>query len=313
MNIEAVINELKHGPQLFSQIKSFSERPGIYAFFYVGKDSGANKFPIETDTLIYIGKTESSQKSRDANTHFKSGKTGSSTVRKSLGAILAIDLDLKPIPRNDTDYKKGRKSHFKFDETSEERLTQWMMQNIAMTYYEFDGEKDELDSLETNIIQSLIPPLNIDHKNPENPYATDIKRLRKNCASIANESKLLLTVSPSIQSKTYKIMSTKKHSGLYGNFWAAKVPLIAQKLKTGSFSDPITIKKEDFNKHGNRKDYAFNIQFKGTTVENSLRSSAVARDLRDVLLCDEGIKSLLVGKRIKIKMGKDYLLWVSKN
>lgn len=81
--------------------------------------------------------------------------------------------------------KAGRFSHFKFDEPSEKIITNWMKNNFALSFYEYPESKKLIDKLETEIIKQLKPILNIDHKNPENPYKDKIKQLRKNCASIA--------------------------------------------------------------------------------------------------------------------------------
>ena len=172
----------------YNRIQSFSSEPGIYAIFFIG-----DTFPIYHDEvskhqLIYIGKTESSQASRDEKTHFADGKTGSSTLRKSLGALLRESKQLNPIPRNDTDYSKKKYSHYKFDEISESVLTKWMRDNLAISFFEFKKGAKELDDLETKIIKELVPLLNIDSKNPENIYKDEIKALRKECANLAMKS-----------------------------------------------------------------------------------------------------------------------------
>ncbi len=87
MTTNEIIRLLKERETNFLKTKAFSQLPGIYAFFYIG-----NGFPLFEECvykhkIIYIGKTESSQEKRDAKTHFTTGKTGSSTVRKSIGSI----------------------------------------------------------------------------------------------------------------------------------------------------------------------------------------------------------------------------------
>ena len=183
-----IISILKEKEEDFLNIKSFSSKPGIYAIFYIGKDFPILGDEVKKHQIIYIGKTEKSQDSRDAKTHFSSGKTGSSTVRKSIGSILCGFHNLKPIPRNDKDYEKGRNSHFMFDEPSEEIITKWMQSNLALSFYDYSKSHIEIDSLETEIIHGLIPVLNIDYKNPKNPYKKKIKSFRKICALAAMES-----------------------------------------------------------------------------------------------------------------------------
>lgn len=140
---------------------------------------------VNKHQIIYIGKTESSREKRDAKTHFASGKTGSSTVRKSVGSLLCVQEVLTPIPRNNSDYKKGRYSHFKFDNESEDIITNWMKENLALSFYEYPESRELIDELETEIIGELKPVLNIDHKNRHNPYKRQIKELRANCAITA--------------------------------------------------------------------------------------------------------------------------------
>jgi len=99
MTTKEIIELLKEKETDFLKTKSFSKFPGIYAFFYIGNDFPLLGNSVSKHQIIYIGKTESSQEKRDAKTHFTSGKTGSSTVRKSIGSILCAQENLKPIPR----------------------------------------------------------------------------------------------------------------------------------------------------------------------------------------------------------------------
>lgn len=185
MTTKEIIDLLKERETAFLNTESFSKFRGIYAFFFIGNDFPLFGNLIKQNQIIYIGKTESSQEKRDAKIHFTTGKTGSSTVRKSIGSLLCSQEDLKPIHRNDSDYGKGRFSHFKFDLKSEEIITEWMKNNLALSFYEFPQNKQLIDELETEIIRETIPILNIDYKNPDNPYTIQLKQLRKNCAIIA--------------------------------------------------------------------------------------------------------------------------------
>ncbi|MGW3547006.1 GIY-YIG nuclease family protein [Janibacter hoylei] len=55
---------------------------------------------VNVDAPLYIGKAERSLVSRDLQTHFTSGKTGQSSLRRSLAALLRVELDLTAQPRN---------------------------------------------------------------------------------------------------------------------------------------------------------------------------------------------------------------------
>jgi hypothetical protein len=88
MNSQDVIQLLRKSEIPYLKTTIFSQLPGIYALFYIGDNFPFVGCNVSTHQIIYIGKTESSQEKRDAKTHFTSGKTGSSTVRKSIGSIL---------------------------------------------------------------------------------------------------------------------------------------------------------------------------------------------------------------------------------
>jgi hypothetical protein len=210
MTTEEIIELLKERETDFLKTNTFSQLPGIYAFFYIGNDFPLLGDSVSKHQIIYIGKTESSQEKRDSKTHFTTGKTGSSTVRKSIGSILCVQKNLMPIPRNDSDYAKRRFSHFKFDNPSEIKITDWMKKNMALSFYEYPESKEKIDKLETEIIKQLKPILNIDHKNPEN--LNQIKKLRKNCASIAIKNSDFTNQNPE-KKKTNKTEITKKPFG----------------------------------------------------------------------------------------------------
>lgn len=313
MNLHEIIAQLKDSPKLYSEMEQFSDAPGIYAFFY--EVNGSTKsFPFEAGQLIYIGKTESSQKKRDANTHFKSGKTGSSTFRKSIGVILMHELKLKPIPRNDSDFEKGRLSMFKFDEVSEERLTAWMRENISMSFFKFEGSKDDLDRLETSIINELIPPLNIS-KNSRNPFKNDLQKLRKNASNLAHsvpENKEIKRKPVRVNNTKNKLNTGTKKMGKYSNYWESQLSAIREKLKISSQPQQIRLSKTTFDQLGNRKKYSFNIQFTGVKVTNNIGGSAVARDLVKVMKDDSEIRKLLMGGNYKINMDNDFILHIQR-
>jgi len=115
MSEDKIILEALNGAiEPFKEIESFSEKPGIYGVYFMG-----SHFPIKEiynilrePKLLYIGKTEESQLKRDAQTHFYSDKTGNSTLRRSIGALLRENLSLVPVPRSEKNVIKGRHSFF---------------------------------------------------------------------------------------------------------------------------------------------------------------------------------------------------------
>jgi hypothetical protein len=182
--LNKIITDLRIELTPFSEIHEFSSNPGIYAVGFTG-----DHFPFPTGEdivkkgdIIYIGKTEKSQRSRDAQTHFKSGRTGSSTLRRSLGAILREELNLKPIPRS---YSETRMRDYKFIEESEIKLTEWMIDNLSLSYHAvFEGDR-MLKYIEKTVIEQLSPILNIQGNLSLNPYAGILQELRKKCRTIA--------------------------------------------------------------------------------------------------------------------------------
>ena len=185
MTIRNILEQLEVGQTKFSSIRFFSAKPGIYAIYFIGYNfPGCER--ISQNQLIYIGKTESSHEKRNAKTHFSSGKTGSSTLRKSIGSLLKTELNLNPIPRNNIDFLKRRYSHFTFDDISEKKITEWMSNNLALAFFEFSAPKEKLNALESVLINELCPILNIVN-NKENSFRHELQERRKLCADSAHK------------------------------------------------------------------------------------------------------------------------------
>lgn len=313
MTTKEIIALLRKGETDFLKIKYFSKFSGIYAIFFIGDDFPLLNDSISKHQIIYIGKTESSQEKRDAKTHFTSGKTGGSTVRKSIGSLLCVQESLKPIPRNDTDYQKGRYSHFKFETDSEEKITNWMKNNLALSFYECPKNKEFIDKLETEIIKELIPILNIDYKNPENQYKYQIKQLRKNCALIAaNNSDKNNLINLTSEKTPIQTKSNTSTPGKYTDLWTKHRTAITEKLKNADNKQSIQLNSKDFNNVGNRSNYSFNLEYKNGIVNNNISGSAVARDLAKVLENSTEIKEILKGEHFKIRLDKEFYLWIEK-
>lgn len=311
MEINKILQHFRDSRLKYNAVTEFSNKPGIYAIFYNGKYLPHIEKAIKNDEIIYIGKTESSQLKRNANTHFASGKTGSSTVRKSIGAILKKKLSLIPIPRNDSDYAKGRKSHFKFDDEGELSLTEWMKTNLSISYYEYPKPRNEIESLEYHLINSEVPILNID-KNPRNSYLNVIKQLRRDCANHAHLSHGNKTISK----KRSRIMSTYYRSpgaqGKYGNLWKKIIPQIVEKLKQKIGVTSIDFNRSAFLLAGNRKNYSFNLVMLEGEVGNNIGGSAVARDLAAVLINSSEVMEFLRVSNYKFNMDKGFNLTITK-
>lgn len=313
-----IITSLKNNSCPYKQIRKFSDKPGIYALFFTGKNFPMAGYHPQNDEIIYIGKTENSQASRDEKTHFTSGKTGSSTIRRSLGALLKDELSLVPIPRNDKDFDAGRKSFFKFDGPSEDKLTKWMKDNLGLSFHEYNQPPSEIDRLETELIAEAKPLLNIDSKNPDNPYAQFIKAARKACADEANQAMVKRAAyqmpnnNQILPFKT-KIMSAGKTAHKYEDIFKNALLQIENAIdESVKQKQSIQLSKEDFKHVGKRDSYSFNLEFLNGVVANDIGGSAVARDLARILVQSETINTILKDMHVKFRMDKGFILWISK-
>jgi hypothetical protein len=185
MTIESIqiIESLRFGLKSFNEMDSFNEQSAIYAIAFNG-----NAFPvhfgidkINKGDIIYIGKTESGLKKRIVKTHFKDGKTGSSTLRRSLGAILIDNLSLEAISRSSAEAKFR---DYKFINKSEKILTEWMINNLSVSFIPYNRGKRLLRKMESEIIYLLSPILNIS-RNSNNSNRLILKELREKCRQIA--------------------------------------------------------------------------------------------------------------------------------
>jgi hypothetical protein len=133
--------------------------PGLYAFYGDARAwTELQLSPAFGDQPLYVGKAERSLNGRDVGTHFAAGKTGSSTVRRSLAALLADRLDLVPTPRNMS--KPDGSANVALDPPSDARLSVWMDDRLTLaTWVRPDGVT--LDEVETAVIARLRPPLNL--------------------------------------------------------------------------------------------------------------------------------------------------------
>lgn len=136
-----------------------ARQPGLYAFYgdrRAWSDLGLS--PAFDDQPLYVGKAERSLTGRDVGTHFAAGKTGSSTVRRSIAASLAEPLHLVAVPRNLA--RPDGSANFGLDPGGEERLSEWMERQLSLaTWVKPAGTT--LDGVETAVVRQLRPPLNL--------------------------------------------------------------------------------------------------------------------------------------------------------
>ena len=165
--------------------KDYPTESGIYAFFLSSK-SNLSDFG-RGGQLIYIGIAKKSLHDRDFNQHFKSGRTGSSTLRRSIGAVLKDTLYLNAIPRGGANDTK-RFDNYKFEE--EGILTDWMKENLEIGYWISDKHLtyEQLREREKEITIALRPTLDLDPRTKRhNPFAGHLDKLRDICRKQAGK------------------------------------------------------------------------------------------------------------------------------
>ena len=114
-------------------------------------------FPvIEERYVLYVGISETQGlRDRDFKNHFN-GTARNSTLRKSLGSLFGWRADR-------VYYADGK---YKFSPERERELNEWMHYNLTMLYW---SNINDMDSLETWLINELDPPLNLaKNKSPIN-------------------------------------------------------------------------------------------------------------------------------------------------
>lgn len=161
--------------------QNYPVKAGMYALFLLPRAELPNFAQLEK--LIYIGIAKDSLRKRDFPQHFKSGQSGRSTLRRSLGAVLKEQLRLAAIPRGGEGDKK-RFDNYKFTDYGEALLTSWMEENLEIGYWV--PEKlltyKELRDKEQEATLEFKPILDLDRRTQRfNKYAHKLNALRQVC------------------------------------------------------------------------------------------------------------------------------------
>ncbi|NBO18145.1 MAG: hypothetical protein EBV03_02775 [Proteobacteria bacterium] len=171
MDLQEVIRHLSAPRYRHDEIPPVSQL-GVYAFHLT--EPGA--LPIAAQGLLYVGMTEDGL---DARNHFSQLRSGFSTLRRSLGALLKERLALQAVPRG-----KGASiqniRNYNFTPEGEARLSIWMKNHLAYAYF---VAEDDISLLEKGLIRAMCPPLNL--TGWKNPQRGEIRALRKACADEA--------------------------------------------------------------------------------------------------------------------------------
>jgi hypothetical protein len=140
--------------------------------------------PADT-TPLYVGKAETSLVTRDINTHFRAGRTGQSTVRRTFAALLRGTLILKGIPRN-----TARPAHFAnygLSSEDDEKLSAWMRDHLMLAVWPKPPSCPDLGAVERGVIRHWCPPLNLKDNRASKSKGT-LKAARKVMADEARAS-----------------------------------------------------------------------------------------------------------------------------
>ena len=122
--------------------------------------------------LLYVG-TSKNLRTRD---HRALEHSGFSTLRRSLGALLKVELQLVAGPRA-AGPSATNKRNYRFLGTGEKELALWMRQHLL--YASFALPLAEATSIEAGLIRLLCPTLNLNGWT--NPQASEIKTLSNRC------------------------------------------------------------------------------------------------------------------------------------
>lgn len=150
-------------------------KPGLYAVYADPKTWQELDLEAREGCPLYIGKAEQSLRSRDIRTHFATGRTGSSTVRRSFAALLRNPLGLRGVPRNMA--CPERPANFGLAAEGDQRLTAWMQERLFLAYWVKPDTEVDLNDIETAVIKRLQPPLNlnkVEHRLPALRHARKV-------------------------------------------------------------------------------------------------------------------------------------------
>ena len=179
MTIEEIAQKLRETRKPIS-LAEVPSKCGVYGAFLKAPED-LKGFSKNTDGLIYIG-SSSDLREREFEHHLNSENTGFSTLRRSIGAIFKEDFGLKAIPRSSGPSKTNVRN-YKFLPEGEEKLTNWMTDNLGVGICPLGN----YESIEKCLISFLMPSLNL--TGWDSPYRKEIKALRKKCVDEARTNR----------------------------------------------------------------------------------------------------------------------------
>jgi hypothetical protein len=178
MEPEAFLRSLREQAAPVGQVRA-PHAPGVYAWF-LDTPAALPAFPHEPADAIYVG-IASDLARRGEENHFRTGASGFSTLRRSLGALLKDELRLRAQPRSAGKSEQNYRC-YRFDDAGERRLTDWMNNHLRIGVAEHPDPK----LIEVTLIGIARPPLNL--TGWPNPHAHALRAARKRCADEARET-----------------------------------------------------------------------------------------------------------------------------
>ena len=188
MKKEEIIESIRTNTKPINEHSVFSTFPGVYAFL-LNSTSTLKDFG-QVNQVLYVGIAKDSLKSRDLGNHLNSESTGRSTLRRSIGAILKTEFNLKSFSRNGTDNRREI-TNYVFNIKGDISLTEWMTKSLEVGYWEDKNKISyaQLRDLEEEVIKILKPTLDLDKRTRKyNPLADKLDGLREICRNEALEN-----------------------------------------------------------------------------------------------------------------------------
>lgn len=140
-------------------------RPGLYAVHALPTTWRALELEERDPSMpLYVGRARDSLVTRDLKTHFATGYTGRSTVRRSFAVLLRDQLGIRSLPRRSKKPFTTRNfTNYDLDADSEQALTEWMHDHLTFSVWSLpEGWKpDDLIPLEKSILRAWGPPVNL--------------------------------------------------------------------------------------------------------------------------------------------------------
>ena len=177
--------------EILSKPSPVPARPGVYAWYFRKVPPGVPVRGCHRHNglhLLYVGiaprKPSSNGKSPSNRTLAKrirnhlAGNASSSTLRLTLGCLLASKLGIKL-------RRVGTKGRYTFTNPGEIKLDAWLDQNALVTWMEHPRPWE----LEDELLRTLSLPLNIDGN--EHPYAPALSSCRKAARIAADAAKVV--------------------------------------------------------------------------------------------------------------------------